>query len=44
MAEINKEIGLDAALRHMGVGNGESSPDRSDDEKKGGEVERIDHE
>ena len=38
MEEINKEIGLDAALRNMGIGNGDSSPDRSAEEK-GREVE-----
>ena len=42
MNEINKEIGLDAALRNMGIGNEDSSPDRGEEEKKWQRSETID--
>ena len=42
MNEINKEIGLNAALRNLGIGNGDNSPDRGEEEKKWERSETID--
>ena len=41
MQEITREIGLDAALRNIGTGNGDDSPERSEEEKDSKDAQMI---
>jgi hypothetical protein len=41
MAEISKEVGLDDALRNIGVGNGSGSSPPAEKDKAAREIETV---